>query len=260
MIKRSPKKGDGWQPMPPEWAGLPAAVGSSPFFSIKEETIAGHETRHSEFVRECTHVAITAGDNKYLTTEITDDISHVGQLIAEGLLRVQVKNNRRKSNPPKQKLKMVKASNRHPTSSTTTSSTATVQQQQQSDPLRGVMATSKEQVEIQMYLSKLKELVPHMPKNRKVSKLEVIQHVIDYICDLQSELEQNHPASLNRNRRKQHSAAVLAARRATTDASVIASGASLSHPSAASSAVHRQPLGLLTSIPNTSIEVELNSN
>jgi hypothetical protein len=194
-----------------------------------------------------------------LTTEITDDISHVGQLIAEGLLRVQVKNNRRKSNPPKQKLKMVKASNRHPTSSTT-SSTATVQQQQQSDPLRGVMATSKEQVEIQMYLSKLKELVPHMPKNRKVSKLEVIQHVIDYICDLQSELEQNHPASLNRNRRKQHSAAVLAARRATTDASVIASGASLSHPSAASSAVHRQPLGLLTSIPNTSIEVELNSN
>jgi hypothetical protein len=49
-----------------------------------------------------------------------------------------------------------------------------VQQQQQSDPLRGVMATSKEQVEIQMYLSKLKELVPHMPKNRKVSKLEVI--------------------------------------------------------------------------------------
>lgn len=158
---------------------------------------------------------------------------------------------------------MVKASNRHPTSSTTSSTATVQQQQQQSDPLRGVMATSKEQVEIQMYLSKLKELVPHMPKNRKVSKLEVIQHVIDYICDLQSELEQNHPASLNRNRRKQqHSAAVLAARRATTtDASVIASGASLSHPSAtASSAVHRQPLGLLTSIPNTSIEVELNSN
>jgi hypothetical protein len=96
----------------------------------------------------------SAGDNKYLTTEITNDITHVGQLIAEGLLRVQVKNNRRKSNPPKQKLKMVKASNRHPTSSTT-SSTATVQQQP-SDPLSGVMATSKKQVEIQMYLSKFK--------------------------------------------------------------------------------------------------------
>ncbi|XP_057380262.1 DNA-binding protein inhibitor ID-2-like [Daphnia carinata] len=129
---------------------------------------------------------------------------------------------------------MVKAHRHAISSSTSTSSTAAVQQ---TDPLRGVMAT-KEQVEIQMYLSKLKELVPHMPKNRKVSKLEVIQHVIDYICDLQSELEQNHPASLNRNRRKQ-------ARRATTDAS-----------SAASILMqHRQPLGLLASIPNKSIEV-----
>ncbi|KAI9557975.1 extra macrochaetae-like protein [Daphnia sinensis] len=117
-----------------------------------------------------------------------------------------------------------------------TSSSSSAASAQQTDPLRGVMAT-KEQVEIQMYLSKLKELVPHMPKNRKVSKLEVIQHVIDYICDLQSELEQNHPASLNRNRRKQ--------RRPASDAS-----------SAASILMqHRQPLGLLASIPNTSIEV-----
>ncbi|XP_059614055.1 protein extra-macrochaetae [Phlebotomus argentipes] len=50
-----------------------------------------------------------------------------------------------------------------------------------------------ENAEIQMYLSKLKDLVPFMPKNRKLSKLEVIQHVIDYICDLQSALEM-HPA------------------------------------------------------------------
>lgn len=49
-----------------------------------------------------------------------------------------------------------------------------------------------ENAEIQMYLSKLQDLVPFMPKNRKISKLEVIQHVIDYICDLQSALE-NHP-------------------------------------------------------------------
>jgi hypothetical protein len=55
---------------------------------------------------------------------------------------------------PKQERKTVEASNRHPTSSTT-SSTATVQQQP-SDPLSGVMATSKKQVEIQMYLSKFK--------------------------------------------------------------------------------------------------------
>lgn len=49
-----------------------------------------------------------------------------------------------------------------------------------------------ENEEIQMYLSKLKELVPFMPKNRKLSKLEVIQYVIDYICDLQYALE-THP-------------------------------------------------------------------
>ena len=159
---------------------------------------------------------------------------------------------------------MVKA-HRHstsspPTTSNSSPSTATVQLQQQPssvDPLRGVMAT-KEQVEIQMYLSKLKELVPHMPKNRKVSKLEVIQHVIDYICDLQSELEQNHPASLNRNRRKQqHSAAVAAARRATTvlsDASNIVTS-SVSSSSSSTILMHRQPLGLLTSIPNSSVEV-----
>ena len=54
----------------------------------------------------------------------------------------------------------------------------------------GSMAsTASEHVEIQLYLSKLKQLVPHMPRNRRVSKLEVIQHVIDYICDLQWELE-----------------------------------------------------------------------
>lgn len=51
-----------------------------------------------------------------------------------------------------------------------------------------------ENAEIQMYLSKLQDLVPFMPKNRKISKLEVIQHVIDYICDLQSALE-SHPAA-----------------------------------------------------------------
>lgn len=43
--------------------------------------------------------------------------------------------------------------------------------------------------EIQVYLAKLKDLVPFMDKtNRKVSKLEVIQNVIDYICELQNTL------------------------------------------------------------------------
>lgn len=50
-----------------------------------------------------------------------------------------------------------------------------------------------ENAEIQMYISKLKDLVPFMPKNRKLSKLEVIHNVIQYICDLQTALDA-HPA------------------------------------------------------------------
>uniref|UniRef100_A0A182P9Z9 BHLH domain-containing protein n=1 Tax=Anopheles epiroticus TaxID=199890 RepID=A0A182P9Z9_9DIPT len=46
--------------------------------------------------------------------------------------------------------------------------------------------------EIKLYLSKLRELVPFMPKNRKLTKLEVIQNVIDYICELQNALD-SHP-------------------------------------------------------------------
>jgi DNA-binding protein inhibitor ID, other len=46
-----------------------------------------------------------------------------------------------------------------------------------------------ENAEIQMYISKLKDLVPFMPKNRKISKLEVITNVIQYICDLQTALD-----------------------------------------------------------------------
>lgn len=57
--------------------------------------------------------------------------------------------------------------------------------------------SDSENVEIQMYLSKLKDLVPFMPKNRKLSKLEVIEHVIDYICDLQLALQTHPMASQN---------------------------------------------------------------
>jgi hypothetical protein len=51
--------------------------------------------------------------------------------------------------------------------------------------------------EMQSLLSQLKELVPNIPRNRKVSKLEIIQHVIDYIFDLQLAL-QSHPQSINK--------------------------------------------------------------
>lgn len=46
--------------------------------------------------------------------------------------------------------------------------------------------------EMQSLLAKLKQLVPGIPKRRKLSKLEIIQHVIDYIFDLQVALE-SHP-------------------------------------------------------------------
>jgi len=47
--------------------------------------------------------------------------------------------------------------------------------------------------EITELLTKLKDLVPNMPRNKKLSKLEIIQYVIDYIFDLEATLE-SHPA------------------------------------------------------------------
>lgn len=52
---------------------------------------------------------------------------------------------------------------------------------------RGDMEDEK----IQKYLAKLKDLVPLIPKDKRISRLEVIHHVIDYICDLEDMLE-NH--------------------------------------------------------------------
>ncbi|GLV44885.1 extra macrochaetae [Carabus blaptoides fortunei] len=83
-----------------------------------------------------------------------------------------------------------------------------------------------ENEEIQMYLSKLKDLVPFMPKNRRLSKLEVIQYVIDYICDLQSALE-THPA-----------------------VSAFDAAAALNQKASQGAVSPRQPLGVLSN-PNT---------
>uniref|UniRef100_A0A3B3YIY2 BHLH domain-containing protein n=1 Tax=Poecilia mexicana TaxID=48701 RepID=A0A3B3YIY2_9TELE len=47
--------------------------------------------------------------------------------------------------------------------------------------------------------SKLKELVPTLPTNKKATKVEILQHVIDYIWDLQVELDEPEKS------RQQHS-------------------------------------------------------
>lgn len=68
-------------------------------------------------------------------------------------------------------------------------------------PTRGVLHSSLaingtrrdlEAEEVSAYLTKLRSLVPDMPRKRKLSKLEVIQRVIEYICDLQTTLEETN--------------------------------------------------------------------
>uniref|UniRef100_A0A224YVX2 DNA-binding protein inhibitor n=1 Tax=Rhipicephalus zambeziensis TaxID=60191 RepID=A0A224YVX2_9ACAR len=49
---------------------------------------------------------------------------------------------------------------------------------------------------IQGLLDKLKDLVPNMPRSKKLTKLEIIQNVIDYILDLEIALEA-HPTKLS---------------------------------------------------------------
>uniref|UniRef100_A0A8C9NNU3 DNA-binding protein inhibitor ID-4 n=1 Tax=Serinus canaria TaxID=9135 RepID=A0A8C9NNU3_SERCA len=44
--------------------------------------------------------------------------------------------------------------------------------------------------------SRLRALVPTLPRHRRVSKVELLQHVIDYIWDLQLELQCGPPAPL----------------------------------------------------------------
>lgn len=70
--------------------------------------------------------------------------------------------------------------------------------------------------------SKLKELVPSIPQNKKVSKMEILQHVIDYILDLQIALD-SHPSivSLHHQRPGQSPASRTPLTTLNTDISIL---------------------------------------
>lgn len=70
--------------------------------------------------------------------------------------------------------------------------------------------------------SKLKELVPSIPQNKKVSKMEILQHVIDYILDLQIALD-SHPSivSLHHQRPGQNSSSRTPLTTLNTDISIL---------------------------------------
>ncbi|XP_029660590.1 DNA-binding protein inhibitor ID-2 [Formica exsecta] len=79
--------------------------------------------------------------------------------------------------------------------------------------------------EVAAYLTKLRSLVPDMPRKRKLSKLEVIQRVIEYICDLQTALEETNAAHQDATTTSQSSRQPLlnaTTTTATTTASTIA--------------------------------------
>ncbi|XP_021920069.1 protein extra-macrochaetae [Zootermopsis nevadensis] len=108
-----------------------------------------------------------------------------------------------------------------------------------------------ENEEIQMYLSKLKELVPFMPKNRRLSKLEVIQYVIDYICDLQYALE-THPSVVTA---VGNVTTAVTTTTTTTAASPVQRLSNSTTVNSGAPVSPRQPLGVLapnTIVPNTS--------
>jgi len=75
----------------------------------------------------------------------------------------------------------------------------TAQQRQPRRPLSpaALQARAAEREEMHALLAKLKELVPSLNRRRKCSRLTIIQRVIDYIFDLQHQVE-THPISQGR--------------------------------------------------------------
>jgi len=109
----------------------------------------------------------------------------------------------------------------------------------------------EENEEIKAYLTKLQELVPFMPKNRKLSKLEVIQYVIDYIRDLRQTLGLPPSASrfsLEMDPMDMMSSAI-SLNVINTNSSTNSSDSS--NTSSTSSSHHRQPLCVISPTNNT---------
>ncbi|XP_054153335.1 DNA-binding protein inhibitor ID-2-like [Oppia nitens] len=74
------------------------------------------------------------------------------------------------------------------------------------------MDTNVSTDEMQLLLAKLKELVPNIPRNKKLSKLEIIQYVIDYIFDLQLALDTHPPTCQTSNSSSPSSSALQSLR------------------------------------------------
>ena len=55
---------------------------------------------------------------------------------------------------------------------------------------------------------KLQGMVPNVPSNKKLSRVEILQHVIDYIQDLQNELTAQPAAQSTEGTRKRGAARV----------------------------------------------------
>ncbi|GAU99051.1 hypothetical protein RvY_10104 [Ramazzottius varieornatus] len=57
-------------------------------------------------------------------------------------------------------------------------------------------AATKSNEDVELLFRRLVQMVPSLPKDRKLSRLEILQAVIDYIQELEQRLE-SHPESEN---------------------------------------------------------------
>ena len=61
---------------------------------------------------------------------------------------------------------------------------------------RKIMEEAEKMETMELLFQKLLLMIPTLPKDRKVSRLEILQHVIEYIQDLESQV-QSHPEAEN---------------------------------------------------------------